>query len=70
MKACSYTDNRCKACPQLVYGKHDQCYYHVRVQAGLMSRIDKILTEVELDTLFGGRRRDDGRRLDHYTPKR
>ena len=70
MKACTFTDDRCRACPQLVYGKNKFCLYHTKLKAGLVSRVDTVLTPVELDTLFGGRRRDDGRRLDHYTPNR
>ncbi len=70
MRTCSFTDDRCKACFQTTYGKNNWCYYHTELKAGGMTRIDKVLTEVELDSLFGGRRRDDGRRLDHYTPKR
>ena len=68
VKACSFTDDRCQACPQLAYGKNNWCAYHLRLKLGLISKVDKVLTPVELDTLFGGRRRDDGRRLDHYTP--
>ena len=68
MKACSFKDDRCKTCPQLVYRKEKFCLYHTKLKAGLVSRVDKVLTDVELATLFGGRRRDDGRRLDHYTP--
>ena len=70
MSTCSFTDSRCKACLQVTYGSNNLCYYHTQLKAGRITRVDKVLTNVELDTLFGGRRRDDGRRLDHYTPKR
>ncbi len=70
MKACTFTDDRCKACLQIAYGKANWCSYHLKLKAGVVSRVDSVLTQVELDTLFGGRRRDDGRRLDHYTPNR
>ena len=51
----------------MIYRKNKMCYYHIKLKAGFITRVDKVLTEVELEALFGGRRRDDGRRLDHYT---
>ncbi len=69
MKQCTFKDDRCRACLQAVYGSKDKfCLYHTKLKTGLASRVDSVLTPVELETLFGGRRRDDGRRLDHYTP--
>ena len=67
MNTCSFRDSRCHDCPQLAYGKNNWCAYHLRLKLGLISKVDKVLSTVELDALFGGRRRDDGRRLDHYT---
>ncbi len=67
MKTCSFKDTRCHDCFQLAYEKKEWCSYHLRLKSGLVSKVDKVLSTVELDTLFGGRRRDDGRRLDHYT---
>lgn len=68
MRACTFSDERCRVCPQFVY-KGTLCYYHTKLDKHLLTRADKVLSTVELDTLFGGRRRDDGRRLDHYTSK-
>ncbi|KKK60609.1 hypothetical protein LCGC14_3022640 [marine sediment metagenome] len=35
-----------------------------------MARNSVFKSSTELDTLFGGRRRNDGRRLDHYTSRK
>ena len=70
MKPCVFEDDRCTRCPQLVYRRNSFCFYHEKLKAGLVSRADLVLSSTELDTLFGGRRRNDGRRLDHYTSRK
>ncbi len=70
MKPCVFKDERCTRCSQTVYRRPKFCFYHEKLDSGLLFRADVSLSKVELDTLFGGRRRNDGRRLDHYTSKK
>jgi hypothetical protein len=44
---------------------HDE-FYHKKVILGLLQPTHEYLDQVEVDALFDGRRRNDGRRLDHY----
>lgn len=70
---------RCQQAPLLNF---DRCGYHVRrmqsggrrddyyeekVVLGLVQPTDHWMSEVEARTLFVGRARNDGRRLDHWT---
>lgn len=43
------------------------CFYHGKLERGRLEAAHQILTETELDSMFGGRARNDGRRLDAYT---
>lgn len=45
---------------------HHDDYYHRKVILRLLQPTQDYLDEVEVDALFDGRRRNDGRRLDHY----
>jgi hypothetical protein len=45
--------------------RHDP-YYHRKVVQGLLEPTNGYLEQVEIDALFAGRKRNDGRRLDHY----
>jgi hypothetical protein len=68
--SCEYSDSHLDFCPQQVYDrKSNLCYYHAKVVDGLVSKTSEYLSSTEVDALFGGRRRNDGRRLDHYTRK-
>lgn len=42
-------------------------FYHRKIVLGLLEPTAEVLTSTEIDTLFRGRPRNDGRRLDHYT---
>lgn len=66
MKRCRYADEHISDCPQPPTS-NGLCYYHSKVDRGLTGRAGDVLSETEIDTLFAGRRRNDGRRLDHYT---
>jgi hypothetical protein len=46
--------------------RHDQAY-HRKIVAGLLEPSHDVLTTVEVDALFRGRCRNDGRRTDLYT---
>jgi len=46
--------------------RHDE-YYHRKVVAGLISPSHDVLGKTEVDALFKGRTRNDGRRTDLYT---
>lgn len=70
MKTCLFKDSYCQECPQYVYGKAKYCFYHTKLDSRLLTRADSFLSQTELEALFGGRRRSDGRRLDHYTSKK
>lgn len=63
MKTCSWSE---VDCPQRA-GESGLCYYHEKQEKDLLQPVDTYLGQTEIDTLFGGRRRSDGRRLDHYT---
>lgn len=56
-------------CPQTSYSwiKGTLCYYHTKLDRGLLVPVNRYLGETELDSMFGGRTRNDGRRLDNYT---
>lgn len=41
-------------------------YYHEKIVRGLLIPTGVYLSSVELDTMFDGRRRFDGRRVDQY----
>lgn len=41
-------------------------FYHKKVALGLVDPVESYVTHVELDTLFRGRPRNDGRRLDAW----
>ena len=42
-------------------------FYHEKIILGLTTPTDVYMTATEVDALFRGRARNDGRRLDHYT---
>ena len=46
--------------------RHDEAY-HRKIVAGLLEPSHDVLTTVEVDALFRGRCRNDGRRTDLYT---
>jgi len=46
--------------------RHDP-YYHRKIVLGLIQASHDILSETEIDALFRGRTRNDGRRTDLYT---
>jgi hypothetical protein len=46
--------------------KHDAAY-HKKIVLGLLQSSHDVLSEVEVDALFRGRTRNDGRRTDLYT---
>ena len=46
--------------------KHDASY-HKKIVLGLLQSSHDVLSEVEVDALFRGRARNDGRRTDLYT---
>lgn len=46
--------------------RHDE-YYHEKIVRGLLSPTEDYMTETEVTTLFRGRARHDGRRLDQWT---
>lgn len=43
--------------------------YHEKIARGLLQPADSYLTQTELDAMFRGHSRHDGRRLDHYTKR-
>ncbi len=45
---------------------HDR-FYHRKVVLGILEPSSEVLSSTEVDALFRGRPRNDGRRLDHYT---
>jgi hypothetical protein len=53
-------------CTQQVWSGNVRCYYHKKVHAGLLEPVENVLSDVEINTLMGGRLHQDGRRLDHY----
>jgi hypothetical protein len=61
---CSYPVEE-GTCPQ-PKGPSGYCYYHDKVAAKLLEQTVEYLSETELEQMFGGRRRNDGRRLDKY----
>ncbi len=61
-KLCSYHWNS----TMLEDFRHDE-YYHRKVVAGLISPSHDVLGKTEVDALFKGRTRNDGRRTDLYT---
>lgn len=68
MRACKYQDEALASCPQAARpGGSGLCYYHSKIIAKKTVRAADVLTETELDSLFAGRPRSDGRRLDAYT---
>ena len=42
-------------------------HYHEKIILGLLEPTDRYLSVVEIEALFRGRPRNDGRRLDHWT---
>ena len=42
-------------------------YYERKVVLGLIEPTDHYLDQVEIEAMFGGRPRHDGRRIDEYT---
>jgi len=46
--------------------RHDRTY-HRKIAEGLLESSHDVLSEVEVDALFKGRCRNDGRRTDLYT---
>lgn len=42
-------------------------YYEAKVLAGLIIPTDHWMTETELNALFEGKTKNDGRRIDHWT---
>jgi len=46
--------------------RHDD-YYHRKIVLGLLQPTEDYIDAVEMDTLFRGRARHDGRRLDAWT---
>ena len=69
-------------CAQETEPEQPLCYYHLAMQAegfhvdrgyhkkivlGLLQPTGGYLTQTEIDTMFSGRTRSDGRRLDRYT---
>ena len=67
MKRCT-TDRT--ECPQTSWSwmkPKGLCFYHGKLEAEKMQPADRYLSETELDSMFGGRARNDGRRLDAYT---
>lgn len=45
----------------------DLCYYHDKMSRDLLQPVSEYCTPVEIETLFRGRIRHDGRRLDAWT---
>jgi len=54
------------AASQIADFRHDS-YYHRKIAVGLLNSSHEILTKTEIDALFKGRTRNDGRRTDLYT---
>lgn len=58
-------------CPQKgTYGPPEgplYCYYHDKMVKDLLQPLDSYSTPTEIDNLFRGRTRYDGRRLDAWT---
>lgn len=48
------------------YNNNDD-YYHKKIATGLLSPTGHYLSSSEIDAMFAGRPRNDGRRLDKYT---
>jgi hypothetical protein len=46
--------------------RHDR-FYHEKIATGLLEPSSEVLSSTEVDAMFRGRARNDGRRLDHYT---
>jgi hypothetical protein len=62
MRTCSR-----KQCPQQALVVGDEfCYYHRKVNDGLISKLSDYLSDVEVNAMMDGRLHQDGRRLDHY----
>lgn len=47
--------------------QHLDEYYHEKIVKGLLTPTGEYLSFAEVDTMFAGRPRNDGRRLDKYT---
>ncbi|HEX7099333.1 MAG TPA: hypothetical protein VF377_08820 [Acidimicrobiia bacterium] len=62
-RTCAWPNFKCPQPPTAT----GLCHYHQKLKAGLLQEAAEYLSDTEIDTLFGGRRRSDGRRLDHYT---
>ena len=67
MKQCKYTDEMIAQCSQRA--STVLCFYHGRIASNEMMRTFEYLSDVEVDSLFSGRIRHDGRRLDQYTKR-
>jgi len=48
-------------------GSSTDDYYHKKIATGLLQPTGGYLNVSETDTMFAGRPRNDGRRLDNYT---
>jgi len=66
MRTCQYRDEDIASCPQKAT-QGEFCYYHAKIVDLSALRAKDVLTDTEIDTLFAGRTRNDGRRLDSYT---
>lgn len=54
-------------CAQKALDDGPLCYYHDKMAFNLLQPADSYCSPVELETLFRGRIRHDGRRLDAWT---
>lgn len=54
-------------CAQKALPDAPLCYYHDKMERDLLQPVDSYCTPVEIETLFRGRIRHDGRRLDAWT---
>lgn len=53
-------------CEQKTYDLAPYCWYHTKMEAGLLQTVDSYINPTELNALFRGRDRHDGRRLDAW----
>ncbi len=80
--SCCDTITKWGRCVQPSHQGHNYCYYHLgqmrngssvddyyhkKIATGLLQPTGSYLNVSEIDTMFAGRPRNDGRRLDKYT---